>query len=100
MLIFLTSLHCFKAYHRSDHSILSLDIVRNYYPQPSIFTETRTQESFRVCDLCFCNLLAETNNFVLCAVLLSCFVSELQEPPSPIIEPSFDPSVFPHGLKE
>jgi hypothetical protein len=34
--------------------------------------------SFRGCDLGSCNLVAETNNFGLCAFLLSCLVSELQ----------------------
>jgi hypothetical protein len=41
---------------------------------------------FRGCGLCSCNLLAETNNFGLGAVLLSCLVSELQEPSSPGLE--------------
>jgi hypothetical protein len=50
----------------------SLNTIEKIIPKP-IFTETRTQDSFRVCDLSSCNLLAETNNFVLCAVLLSCF---------------------------
>jgi hypothetical protein len=49
-------------------------------PQPNIFTETRTQKSFRVCGLSSCNLLAKSNSFVLCVVLLLCLVSELQKP--------------------
>jgi hypothetical protein len=49
-------------------------------PKPNIFTETLTQDSFRVCDLSSCNLVAETNSFVLCAVFLSCLVSELEKP--------------------
>jgi hypothetical protein len=40
-----------------------------------IFTETRTQGSSRVCDPTSCNLLAETNNFIPGAVLLSRLVS-------------------------
>jgi hypothetical protein len=38
------------------------------------------------CGLCSCNLLAESNNFSLGAVLLLCLVSELQELPSPGLE--------------
>jgi hypothetical protein len=59
--------------------------MQKIIPKP-IFTETRTQDSFRVCDLSFCNLLAETNNFVLGASLPSCLISELQERPSPGLE--------------
>jgi hypothetical protein len=55
-------------------------------PKHNIFTKTRTEDNFRVCDLSSCNLLAETNNFVLCAVI-SCLVFELQKPSSPGIEP-------------
>jgi hypothetical protein len=62
---------------------VSLNIIEKIIPKPNIFTETRTQGSFRVRDLCSCNFLAETNNFGLGAVLLSYLVSELQEPPSP-----------------
>jgi hypothetical protein len=48
---------------------------------------------------CFCNLIFETNNFGLSAILLSCLVSELQKTPSPGIElrilfRSFDPPIF------
>jgi hypothetical protein len=55
--------------------------------------------------LCSCDLLAKTNNFGLGAVLLSCLVSELQEPLSPRIElrtlfQSFDLSMFSSCLKE
>jgi hypothetical protein len=39
-------------------------------PNTNIFTEPRTQDSFRVCVLSSCNLLVE-NNFVLCAILFS-----------------------------
>jgi hypothetical protein len=53
----------------------------------NIFTEIRTQDNFRVCDLRFCNLLAKTNNVALCAILLSYLVSELQKPHSPELEP-------------
>jgi hypothetical protein len=54
-------------------------LQKKIVPKPNTFTETRTQDSYRVCDLSSCNLLAETNNFVLCAVLVSCLVSELQK---------------------
>jgi hypothetical protein len=49
-------------------------------------TGIRSHDSFQDCDVCFCNLLFETNNFGLGAVLLSCLVSELQETPSAGIE--------------
>jgi hypothetical protein len=47
--------------------------------------------------LCVCNLLFDTNNFGLGAILLSCLVFELQETPSAGIElrtlfPEFWPS--------
>jgi hypothetical protein len=68
---------------------VSLNITENIIiiRKPNIFTKTRTQDSFRVCDLSSCNLLAETNNSVLCAVLLSCLASEIQKPSSPGLEP-------------
>jgi hypothetical protein len=47
-------------------------------PKPNIFTESLTQDSFWVYDLGSCNILAETNNLVLFA-LISCLVSELQK---------------------
>jgi hypothetical protein len=41
--------------------VTSLNIIENVIiSKPKIFTETRTQDSFRVCDLSSCNLLAET----------------------------------------
>jgi hypothetical protein len=46
--------------------------------------------SFRSCGLCYCNLSAEKNNFSLGAVLLSCLVSEVQKPSSPVFEPRTD----------
>jgi hypothetical protein len=48
--------------------------------------ELEPRTDFHGCDLCSCNLLAETNNFGLGAVLLSCLDSELQEPLSPRLE--------------
>jgi hypothetical protein len=51
-------------------------------PKPYIFTETQTQDIFWVCDLSFYNLLADTNDFILCAILLLCLVSEVQKPSS------------------
>jgi hypothetical protein len=38
------------------------------------------------CGLCSFNLLFESNNFGLGAILLSCLVSKLQETPSPGLE--------------
>jgi hypothetical protein len=103
MLTFLINLYCPKTYHRPDHSIRIVEYHRKIIiiiiiiSKPNIFTETRTQDSLCVFDLSSCNLLAETNNFVLRAVLLSCLVSELQKPPSPGLKPravfwSFDHS--------
>jgi hypothetical protein len=66
---------------------VSLNIIEKIIPKPNIFIETRTQDSFRICDPSSCNIVDETNNFVLCAVLLSFLVSELQKPTSPRIEP-------------
>jgi hypothetical protein len=57
-------------------------------PKSNIFTKTKTQGSLQVGDLSSCNLLTETNNFVLCAILLSCLVSKLQKPPSLGLKPS------------
>jgi hypothetical protein len=34
-----------------------------------IFIETQTQDRFRIFDLSFCNIFAETNNFVICIVM-------------------------------
>jgi hypothetical protein len=62
---------------------LRRSIVLSFRATETIFTGNGTQDSFSSCDLCFCNLLFETNNFGLGAVLLSCLVSELQETPSP-----------------
>jgi hypothetical protein len=61
-------------------------IIITIISKSNIFTETRNQYSFQICDLSSCNLLAETNNFVLCPVLLSCLVSELQKLSSPRLE--------------
>jgi hypothetical protein len=67
--------------------IIIIIIIFVIIPKPNIFARTRTQNSFTVCGLSSCNLLAETNNFVLYAVLLSCLFSELQKPSSPGLEP-------------
>jgi hypothetical protein len=58
---------------------VSLNITGRIIPKPSIFTGTGTQDRFWVSDLCSCNLLAETNNFCLGAIILSCLVSKLQQ---------------------
>jgi hypothetical protein len=66
---------------------VSLNIIKNAaIRKTNIFTETRAQNSFRVCNLSSCDLFAEINNFVIYAVLLSCLVSELQKTSSPGIE--------------
>jgi hypothetical protein len=80
MLTFLINLYCPKPYHRPAHSI-------RIVLKPVIFTETRTQNTCWVCDLSSCNLLTETNNSVLCAVLISCLISELQKNFSSGFEP-------------
>jgi hypothetical protein len=43
---------------------VSLNIIEKIIPKPNIFTETQTQGSLRVCNLCSCNLLAETNKIL------------------------------------
>jgi hypothetical protein len=68
----------------NDKKIIIIIII--IIPKPNIFTGTRTQDSFRVCDLSSCNLLAETNNFVLYTILL-CLVSKLLKTSSSKIEP-------------
>jgi hypothetical protein len=55
--------------HLEGH--VSLNVVEKIIHKPQIFTETRIQDSFRVCDLSSYNLLSETNKFCLGAVL--CF---------------------------
>jgi hypothetical protein len=65
---------------------VSLNITENIIPQLNIFTKTRTQDSFRVYDLSYCNPLAETSNFIL-STILSCVVSELLKPSSSGLEP-------------
>jgi hypothetical protein len=56
-------------------------------PKPKIFTESRTQDSFRVCDFSSCNLLSDKNKFCLDAVLLLCLVLELHKTSSSGLEP-------------
>jgi hypothetical protein len=81
MLIFLINLQCPKAYQDLIIRYASLNIIENYYyiiHKPKIFTKTRTQSSFRVCDLSSCNILAKNT------ILL---VSELQKTSSSGLEP-------------
>jgi hypothetical protein len=93
VLAFLINFYCPKACHRPDHSIRRVEYGWNYYynyytiPKRNLSNDTRTQDCFRVCDPSSCNLLAETNNFVLCAALISCLISQLQKPSSPELEP-------------
>jgi hypothetical protein len=99
MLTFLINLYCPKFYHRSDHLIRIVEYRRRklllFLNPSSPRLEPRTV--FRCCGLSFCNLLVEIINFVLGVVLLSCLVSEPQEPPSAGLElrthfPEFWPS--------
>jgi hypothetical protein len=87
ILAFLMNLYCPKVYHRPDHSIC-IECHRKiiFIHKPIVFIENQTQDSFLVCDISSCSLVG-INNFVLCAILLSCFVSELQKPSSPGLEP-------------
>jgi hypothetical protein len=99
MLTFLINLTVRKIIIGPIVGYVSLNIIDKIILTPNIFTETRTQDSFWICNLSSCNSLFETNNFGLGAVLLSCLVSELQEPPSPVLKlrtfsRSFDPPVF------
>jgi hypothetical protein len=71
-------------------SHVSLNIIEKFIPKPKIFTETRTQDSFRVCDLSSCNLLSETNKFCLGNVLLLWLVLELHKTSSLGLEPRRD----------
>jgi hypothetical protein len=52
---------------------VSLNIIGKIIPKPNIFTGTRNQDGFWVCNLCSCNL-AERNIFCLGAILTSCLV--------------------------
>jgi hypothetical protein len=61
-------------------------VMFSYRATGTIFTGTQAQDIFADLWPLFCDLLFETNNFVLGAVPLSCLVSELQKPPSPGLE--------------
>jgi hypothetical protein len=67
MLTFLTNLlFCPKAYQGLVIRYISLIIIEKIIiitPKSNTFTETRTRDSFRICDLSSRNLLAETNIF-------------------------------------
>jgi hypothetical protein len=75
---------CYVVCHPGGH--ISLNIIERITPKSKIFTETRAEDSFRVCDLSSCNLLSETNNFILYAVL-SCLGFKLLEPSPSELEP-------------
>jgi hypothetical protein len=63
--------NCHVVCHPEVHVSLNIkEIIIT--PKPKVSTETRTQDSFRVCALSAGNLLAEKNKFCLGAVLLSC----------------------------
>jgi hypothetical protein len=64
-----------KVCHRPDHSIRIVEnhgkqIINTGMPKPNIFTGTRTQERFRVCGFCSCNVPAETRSWHRPSVLL------------------------------
>jgi hypothetical protein len=63
----------------SSRRYVSLIITEKIIPKPKIFTETRAQDSFRVCALSLCNFLSEANKFCLGAFLLLCLVLELHK---------------------
>jgi hypothetical protein len=50
MLTLFINFYCPKVYHRPDHSLRIVEYHRNYYYvlKPNIFTETQTQDNFRV----------------------------------------------------
>lgn len=54
---------------KPPHSTRTAGYHRKIIIPTDIFTGTQNQSSFRVCDLCSCYLLADTNNFGLFAVL-------------------------------
>jgi hypothetical protein len=60
-------------------SYLSFCAVTSFQCTANICSRTRAQDSFRLCDLCSRNFLANTNNFVFVAILLSCLFSELHD---------------------
>jgi hypothetical protein len=71
---------CYVACHPKGH--VSFNIIS----KRKIFTETQTEDSFRVCDLSSCNL-SETNKFCLGAFLLLCLVLEQHKTSSSGLEP-------------
>jgi hypothetical protein len=87
MLVCFANIYCPKAYQQA----WSFDMYRwisqeKIITKPNIFNGTRNNVRFCVCCLCCCNLLAETNNSDFGVVLISCLVSELQEPPTQGLE--------------
>jgi hypothetical protein len=71
----------------SSLSILINECHEEIIPKPNIFTGTRTQDSFRVCDLSSCILLTDMNKFYLGAILLSCLVSKPHKTSSSELKP-------------
>jgi hypothetical protein len=68
---------CHVVCHPGDH--VSLNIIEKISLNPKIFTETRTQFSFRDFDLRSCNLVSETKKCCLGTILLLCLVLELHK---------------------
>jgi hypothetical protein len=61
--------------------------MHSFWATEIIFTGTRTQDKIHSFGLCFCDLLAKTNNSRISTLLLLCLVFKLQKPSSPGLEP-------------
>jgi hypothetical protein len=56
---------CVQVSRTSSRGARVVEYHTKIIPKPKIFTETRTQDSFRVCDFSSCNILAETKFCIL-----------------------------------
>jgi hypothetical protein len=109
MIIFPIKLYCPIDLHRPHRSI-RIDKCHNkiiiaiiiiittiiIIPKPNNFTKIQAQYNFPFCS---CNLLAETNNFVFCVVLLLLSVSELRNPSLPVLETRSFRRLWPFSLQ-
>jgi hypothetical protein len=75
-------------------SVQSMCCYRSFQGTEIIFIGLEPRMVFRVCDPCPCNLLAETSESGLGALLLSCIVSNLQKTSSPGFEARTVPRSF------
>jgi hypothetical protein len=87
MLAFQISLYCPKAYHRPDHSICIAEQHISLNPTPLPRLKLRAVSGLWPS---FCNILAETKNFVLCVIFLFCLVSKLEKLSSLGLKPRTD----------